>query len=344
MTCEERCVGSGDGSSEVTGHTGPTGRSMPTWERGFVSTPLPQGLRFVGLRPGDLVRLLSPASYPDEGWFLASTSILTDWGLTVDAGKHALDKRGYMAGHDRDRLEDLNAAYHDPEVRAIVTTRGGAGAYRILDGLDSDAVRRDPKPLVGFSDITYLHLALWQQARMPGVHGCIAGPRAASSVRQLLMTDRPSVLHRDDRTHTAALSTSGQATGFLMGGNLMAVTTLVGAGLPDLDGAILLIESERPPGLGLGFIDRQLTQLLRSGALQGVRAIALGRFPGYEDFSDRGWTLLDVLADRVAGLGIPVLGGLELGHGSDPLATLLGTRARLDADAGTLVVQPAAIF
>jgi muramoyltetrapeptide carboxypeptidase len=277
-------------------------------------------------------------------WVLASTSILTNWGLTVDVGKHALAERGYMAGHDRDRLEDLNAAYHDPDVRAIITTRGGAGAYRLLDGLDSDAVRRDPKPLLGFSDITYLHLALWQQARMPGIHGGIAGPRAASTVRQLLMTDQPSVLHRHDRTYTAALSTSGQATGFLMGGNLMAVATLVGAGLPDLDGAILLLETERPPGLGLGFIDRQLTQLVRSGALHGLRAIALGRFPGYESFSDRGWTLLDVLADRFAGLDIPVLGGLELGHGTDPLATLLGTQAHLDADAGTLIVQPAAIF
>jgi muramoyltetrapeptide carboxypeptidase len=225
--------------------------------------------------------LLSPASYPDESWVSASTAILTDWGLRVDVGKHALDERGYMAGHDRDRLEDLNAAYNDPDVRAIVTTRGGAGAYRILDGLDIEAVCRDPKPLVGFSDITYLHLALWQQARMPGIHGCIAGPRAEATVRQLLMTDRAPVLHRHDSTYTAALSTSGQASGFLMGGNLMAVTTLVGAGLPDLDGAILLLETERPPGLGLGFIDRQLTQLLRSGALHGLRAVALGRLASW---------------------------------------------------------------
>jgi muramoyltetrapeptide carboxypeptidase len=179
---------------------------------------------------------------------------------------------------------------------------------------------------------------------MPGIHGCIAGPRAASTVRRLVMTDQPSVLHRDDRTYTAALSTRGQATGFLMGGNLMAVATLVGAGLPDLDGAILLLEAERPPGLGLGFIDRQLTQHLRSGALHGLQAIALGRFPGYEDHSDRGWTLLDIVADRFADLRVPVLGGLELGHGTDPLATVLGTHAHLDADTGTLSVQPAAHF
>jgi len=135
-----------------------------------------------------------------------------------------------------------------------------------------------------------------------------------------------------------------EATGFLMGGSLMAVATSVGAGLPDLDGAILLLETFRPPGLGLGFIDRQLTQLLRSGALQRLRAVALGRFPDYEDYSDRGWTLCDVVADRLGSLGVPILGGLELGHGTDPLATVLGTPAHLDAGAGTLTVQPAATF
>jgi muramoyltetrapeptide carboxypeptidase len=246
-----------------------------------------------------------------------------------------------MAGRDDDRLNDLNTAYRDPAVRAVITTRGGAGAYRLLDSLDTDAVRSDPKPLVGFSDITYLHLVLWQQCRMPGIHGCIAGPRAAT-VRQLLMTDEPSVLHREDHSYTAQLSTSGQATGILLGGNLMAIATLVGAGLPSLDGAILLLETERPLGLGLGFIDRQLTQLQRSGALHGLRGIALGRFPGYEEHRDRGWTLSNVLADHLTRLNVPVLGGLEVGHGTDPLATVLGTRAHLDADAGTLTAEPAA--
>ena len=309
-----------------------------------MSAPTSPGLRFPGLRPGDLVRLVSPASYPDERWVRESTEILTSWGLAVDVGKHTLDEWGYMAGHDRDRLEDLNGAYRDPDVRAILTTRGGAGAYRIVDGLDCDAVRRDPKPLVGFSDITYLHLALWRRARMPGIHGGIAGPRAASTVRRLLMTDERSVLRRDSGTDTATLSTGGRATGVLVGGSLQAVATSVGAGLPSLDGAILLLEAERPPGLGLGFVDRQLTQLRRSGALHGLRAVALGRFPGYEGYADRGWTLHDVLADRLLDLGVPVLGGLGIGHGADPLATLLGTKADLDAEEGTLTVAPAAAF
>jgi muramoyltetrapeptide carboxypeptidase len=98
-----------------------------------------------------------------------------------------MDQWGYMAGRDEDRLADLNAAFRDPRIRAIVTTRGGAGAYRIADGIDFAAVGADPKPLVGFSDITNLHLALWEGARLAGVHGCLAGEQATSSVRTLLM-------------------------------------------------------------------------------------------------------------------------------------------------------------
>ncbi len=288
------------------------------------------------------MRLVSPASFPDQALVDAEVEVLTGWGLRVDVGEHALDRWGYMAGRDADRLGDLNAAFRDPAVRAVVTTRGGAGAYRIIDGIDGEAVRRDPKPLVGFSDITYLLLALWAQCRLPGVHGCVVGPRAIASVRRLLMTGEPSLLHRDAGSCTAPLSTTGRADGFLMGGNLTAVTCMAGAGLPSLDGAILVLEAPRT--IGLGLVDRQLTQLIRSGCLRGVRGVALGRFPGFEDYVDRGWALADVLADRLGGLGVPVLGGLELGHGDDPLAVVLGTPAVLDADAGTLRVQPAAAF
>jgi muramoyltetrapeptide carboxypeptidase len=292
------------------------------------------------LQPGDLVRLVSPASYPDDAGVLYATAILAGWGLRVDVADHTLDQWGYMAGHDDDRLADLHAAYRDPEVRALIATRGGAGAYRLLDGLDADLVRADPKPLVGFSDITYLHLSLWARCGVPGIHGGLGGPRATASVRHLLMTGEPMAVHRDDATYGAELSTGSSVSGVLMGGNLTALATMVGAGLPSLDGAILLVEHERPAGLGLAIVDRQVTQLLRSGALRGVRGVALGRFPGYDGYSDRGWTLYDVLADRLGALGVPVLGGLELGHGHDPLAVPLGVPAHLDPRAGVLTVSP----
>lgn len=264
---------------------------------------------------------------------------LESWGLIAEVGKHALDQWGYLAGRDEDRLSDLNDAFRDPGVRAVIATTGGAGAYRIADGIDFDAVRGDPKPLVGFSDITSLHLALWRHCGLAGIHGFLAGARSAAATRRLLMSSEPTTLYRDPRAMTVAAEVPGVATGELVGGHLGTIAHAIGAGLPSLAGTVLLLEAER--SIGLGQIDRQLTQLIRSGSLRGVRGVALGRFPGFEDYTDRGWTLVDVLADRLGSLGVPVLGGLDIGHGADPLSVPLGPLAVLDTDAGTLTVGPA---
>jgi len=107
------------------------------------------------LRAGDKVRFVSPASTPDRESVLRGSEILESWGLRVDFGEHAFDKLGYLAGTDEERLSDLNLAFGAPEIRAIFATRGGKGSYRIADGIDFDAVSRDPKFLVGFSDIPF---------------------------------------------------------------------------------------------------------------------------------------------------------------------------------------------
>ena len=302
-------------------------------------------LRGPALRPGDRVRLVSPASPPSRSWLSASIEVLSGWGLHVEVGRHALDEWGVMAGRDADRLSDLNDAIRDPTVRAIVATRGGAGAYRIADGIDVDAVRADPKPVVGFSDITNIHLALWSATRLATIHGCLAGPTAQSDVRRLLMAAGPSTISRNPDSLSAAVEVAGRATGPLLGGNLRELAGSVGAGLPDLTGAILLIEDLRH--VGIGQVDRNLTQLIRSGSLDGIAAVALGSFEGFDGYTDRGWTVIDVLSDRLGPLGVPVLGGLGLGHDllgrddePDQHAATLGAVATLDTAAGTLTVGP----
>ncbi|MFJ8960103.1 LD-carboxypeptidase [Lentzea sp. NPDC102401] len=282
---------------------------------------------------------MSPASFPSEEELAESVRALESWGLVAEVGEHALDRHGYLAGRDSDRLADLDDAYRDPGVRAVIATRGGAGAYRIAHDLDFDAVRADPKPLVGFSDITSLHLALWRHCRVAGIHGFLAGARSAASTRSLLMETEPAVLRRDQEALTAAVQVGGVATGNLVGGHLGTLAWSVGAEMPDLDGAILFLEA--PRAVGLGHVDRQLTQLIRSGSLRGLRGVALGRFPGFEDFVDRDWTVLDVLRDRLEPLGVPVIGGIDVGHGDHPLSIALGPMAELDADAGTLTIDPA---
>lgn len=290
------------------------------------------------VRVGDRVRLVSPASWPEPDTVAEQVAALEGWGLVPEVGAHALDRWGFQAGHEADRIADLDDAFRDPGVRAIVATRGGAGAYRIADGLDVAAVRADPKPLVGFSDITNLHLALWRDARLASIHGGLGGERARSSVRRLLMEAEPVVVTREPDALTAGVAVAGTTTGPLLGGNLRELAGAVGAGLPDLRGAILLLEDLRH--VGLGQVDRNLTQLRRAGALDGIVGVALGRFTGFDGYADRGWDLGDVLHDRLGDLGVPVLGGLPAGHGPDPAALALGAPATLDTAAGTLTVGP----
>ncbi len=194
------------------------------------------------LRPGDRVRLVSPASTPDRAAVDDCLRVLDSWGLRGEVAPHAFDEWGYMAGCDAHRLDDLNDAFRDPEVRAVVATRGGAGAFRIADRIDVAAVRADPKPLVGFSDITVLHLSLLRHCAVGGIHGCLVGSTAQASVRQLLMTTDPLVLHRDPLAVSAAAEVPGRACGRLIGGNLASVATSIGVRMPPLSGAVLFLE------------------------------------------------------------------------------------------------------
>jgi len=249
-----------------------------------------------------------------------------------------LDQLGYLAGSDADRLTDLNAAIRDRNVRAIVCVMGGCGNFRLLHGVDVEALRRDPKPLVGYSDITSLH-RVWHQAGVVSLHGPIAGDHA-DDVRTFLEGGLTEAVGSSVDRLGAELTTSGSVSGPLFGGNLEMLARSVGVLDFNLAGHILLLEINRSAGLGM--VDRALTQLILSGALDGIVGVAIGYLQGFEGYSDRGWTVLDVLRDRLSILGVPILAGLPLGHDDNPRAVGLGIRYRLDADLSTLTPLPAA--
>jgi len=289
--------------------------------------------------------MVSPASTPTRAGVEGTTRFLEGLGLRVTVGKHAFDELGYLAGTDEHRLADVNEALRDPDIKAIIATTGGKGAYRIADRLDFAAARRHPKLLIGFSEITILHLALWKECGLTGIHGAPfeeswAGAESAHSFLDVAFTTNGATVHRSPREPSSALTTAGRVSGVLLGGNQDMVATAAGWMLPSLNGAILLLEAVR---MRLGHIDRQLTMLHNSGRLEGIRGIAVGQYtdcgPGPGDQGD--WTAIDVLQDRLSRLGVPILGGLPIGHGNDPIAIPLGTLATLDADAGTLQVSPA---
>jgi muramoyltetrapeptide carboxypeptidase len=123
------------------------------------------------LQSADLVALVGTSGWVRPERAAAAVQQLTAWGLRVRLGDNALRRHFYLAGTDEERLADLNAAFRDPAVRAVLCLRGGYGAQRIVDGIDFDAVRDDPKLFMGFSDMTALHVALWCEARLATVHG-----------------------------------------------------------------------------------------------------------------------------------------------------------------------------
>lgn len=293
------------------------------------------------LRAGDKIRFVSPASTPDREEVLARSRILENWGLVVEFGPHAFHEHGYRAGTDEQRLGDFNDALRDPTVRAIFATRGGKGSYRIADLLDFEAAKRDPKFVVGFSDITMLHLALWKNAGLVGVHGALmpdadggVSTESADALRSILMTSQNIVMNGQSTEPTFALTTSGTATGRLIGGNLDMVATAAGWSLPALSGCILMLEAVN---MGLGQVDRQLTMLRKAGHLDGIAGIAVGQFSGFK--ADSSYSIIELLKDHFGRYSAPVLGGLPLGHEMSSLSVLIGMTVTLDASAKTLTIS-----
>ncbi|HEX6194587.1 MAG TPA: LD-carboxypeptidase [Jiangellaceae bacterium] len=231
----------------------------------------------------DTIALVSPASRPSENWVEWSVAKIESWGFRPRLGAHARDQRGYLA--DEDRLADINDAIRDPDVRAIVSLRGGCGSFRLIHGIDMDALRADPKPMVGFSDITSLH-RVWHCAGIASLYGPVAGVHA-DAVRDLLMGGRPKPVEADPTQFGAELTTQGAARGRLFGGNLEMLARSVGVLDFDLYGHVLLLEINK--AAGIGGVDRALTQLIMSGSLEGITGIALGRLSGFEEYEDRGW-------------------------------------------------------
>ncbi|MGH3739563.1 MAG: S66 peptidase family protein, partial [Micromonosporaceae bacterium] len=304
-----------------------------------------QVLRPRKLRPGDKVRLVSPAGPPSATAVARGEEILRSWGLDVEYAPHALSRYGYLAAPDADRLADLNAAFADPTVRGVICCRGGYGVQRIIDGIDTVAVRRDPKPFVGFSDITGAQLWLWREAGLATVHGPMAqwsdsrtGPESAEALRSSLMTTDRITIHRDPAEPGADVEVPGRASGILLGGNISLVSAAVGnRELPSLRGAILFLEEV---GEAPYRIDRFLTQMRRSGILDGLAGVALGQYVDC-DGAPGTWTISELLRDRLGDLGVPVLGGLPLGHGTGQLTIPLGVPATIDTATATLTVEPA---
>lgn len=295
------------------------------------------------LNAGDTVALISPASPPrGRRMLLLGKKRLERLGFQVVLGKHALAEHGYLAGTDRERLADLESAFRNPLVKAIFCTRGGYGVGRLLGAFDPALATRRPKAVVGFSDITALHLAL-QKAGIVSFSGpmpCTGLGWTSFSVRSLervLMSGGAAGrLPFSVRRRGTALR-GGCAQGPLTGGNLSLVAASLGTDYEiETRGRIVFLEDvdEEPYR-----VDRMLTQLIAAGKLADAAGIALGIFTGTKASHSpgrRSLTLRDVFADHLGPLRIPILAGLAVGHVPDQVTLPYGIEARMDATGTTM--------
>jgi muramoyltetrapeptide carboxypeptidase len=252
-------------------------------------------------------------------------------------GDHVLDRAGYLAGPDDARRSDLNTFASDDSIDAIWCIRGGYGVTRILNGLDYTAWRDRPRALIGYSDITALHAAIGPRAELITYHGPTARAHLTDFTRSSLcaaVTDGAVTLADPN----AVTLRGGSASGRLAGGNLAVLTALCGTPFaPRLDGAILILEDVNEAVYRL---DRMLTQLRSTGALDRVAAIAFGHFTEIpDDETNEARSLDDLLNEVAVQCGVPCVASIPVGHIDDQWTIPLGRTAVLDADAKTLTIE-----
>src|SRR5690606_22341693 len=271
----------------------------------------------MAIKAGDTVGLVSPSSPVDDRFALQlAQEDMEARGFKVRIGAHYAARRGHLAGTDDERAGDLNAMFIDSEVKAIIAVRGGSGAARLLPLLDYDAIRANPKVLLGYSDITALHNAIHAQTGLVTFHG----PNGSGSWNRFnadqfrrLFFDRELMQYRNvsdagdelvQRRNRTVTIAGGTARGDLVGGNLAVLTALAGTPCrPDYSGRILFLEdvSEAPYR-----VDRMFSTLRLRGALDKVAGVIFGECTDCEPGGGYGsLTLGQILDDYIRPLGIP---------------------------------------
>lgn len=315
------------------------------------------------LQPGDTVMMVTPARGVTQETIEVAQQRLEKLGLKVLWHPNLLKQNGYLAGSDQQRAQQINDAFANPDVQAVLPVTGGFGTTRLLDLLDYETIQKNPKVLIGFSDITGLHLAIQRKTGMVTFHGpnLDSGsgspkklntfsehwwnralmPKKINNGYLITWNGTPGVtetqyanLCKLDAPETI---TGGKATGRITGGNLSLITALMGTPYEvDTDETILYIEDI---GEAAYRVDRMLSTLRLAGKLDTLRGVVLGTFTYRADQDTsikEGQTVDQVLRSYFGSLGIPVVNRFPAGHHACNATLPLNVKAELDADAGTI--------
>lgn len=305
--------------------------------RSTLSKPAP-------LRKGDRVRLIAPASPFDRGLLRAGQQVLQGLGLVPVVSRDEFARDGFLAGSDRRRARNLTQALQQDDTRAVWCIRGGYGTARLLSLLDLPRLRKHPKLLVGFSDVTSLLLQLARPGGYVTIHGPVVTqlprlPAADLEWLKTLLFGTAAVPQHVPLGRTRTL-VSGKAEGRLVACNLSILASLTGTRFaPDLRGALLCLEDVHEEAYRL---DRLFWQILSAGLLERCRGFVMGELVDCKPAGIGRHSPRRVLERAVAALGLPAVSGAAFGHGRRNLALPVGAWARLDAGARTLtLLEPA---
>ncbi len=286
----------------------------------------PQALTFE-----DCIRIVAPAGVLKAGDLDNATHILQHWGLKVETGTHVFDSHGFFSSTESGRLADFQNALDDDLVRAIFCARGGFGTGKILDKIDFRNFLTNPKWIIGFSDITLLHLKLHSIGAM-SIHGMVArqlggsvDDESAESLKKILI-GKENIVYRIGPSY---LNSTGKVRAPIVGGNLTLLCNNVGTSSDiSFDGKILFVEDINESYYA---IDRHFNQLARSGKLDDLAGLIAGEFTGSKDTEPPYYkTVYEIIREYTASGQYPVCYGFPLGHGSRNLSIPFSADCILD--------------
>lgn len=301
------------------------------------------------LKAGDTIAISSPAGAVwDEVQVDKFVSILENSGFQVKRGQTLKEKHGYFAGTDELRAKELNDLFADKYVDAIFCMKGGWGCARILDKLNYDVIKKNPKVIMGFSDITSLLIAINAKTGLATFHGPVGNSGwndfTVKYVKSVLV-DKEEVTYGypEDDTDTFYTINKGKSKGILVGGNLTVLASMIGSEyLPDWKNKILFLEEtgEEPYR-----IDRMLTQLKLAGVLNNISGIVFGKCVKCNaEEPDKAFTLKQVLEQHIKPLGIPAFYGAMIGHIVNKYTLPIGVSAEIDASTGSIKLLETAVL
>lgn len=303
----------------------------------------------VALKKGDVVAIAAPAGPVTEKQIASAIKKITKEGYQCITAENINNKYGYLAGTDEERSQALNKLFRNPDIKAIIAARGGFGCTKILKYLDFEALKKYPKIISGYSDITALTTAIYKKTGLITFHGSMPVPEesnytinswtsvfSTSKTKSEIICEEDDILKKQGCSQNKEVWKSGKAKGILFGGNLTLLEQLIGTEY-DFSGSgkILFWEEINEPPYK---IDRMLTHLENAGKFKGVKGMIIGICRGCDSEGENSLSLNQVIKDFASRQNFPIMSGFSFGHIVSRCTLPVGVKAEMNTEKFSLTL------